>query len=228
MARTRIDYQETAGNTKSEAEISFKCRTSENEKGEIVYYAPVEVKSKEDLRCLGIQWGDCKTLHFGRSERLTVYYYPTTNKAFADMQWAELNTRHSRMYRSTRCLVPGKVKAQIVCPDTNKCSACPYHRKPEDRQTPEISWDEIIKTGYEPVSDDKNLRAFLAWMEFESIKKMMDAKDPNIARAIILKVLYNYNVQEIAESLQITVRQVYYCLQQAKQIGMLYKRNNPD
>jgi len=89
-----------------------------------------------------------------------------------------------------------------------------------------ISWDELISKGYESESEDKELAARLAWMEFEEVKKAMDAKDPNIARVIVLKEMHGYEVSEIAKKLQLTERQVYYCIQQAKQIGKQYKSGN--
>ena len=190
---------------------------------ENIYYAPIEIKDSEDLANYGITWEDCKTLHFGKSDRVTVYYFPTTSKAFADSQWAELNTQHSRSYRSVRCKVPGKRKNLITCPDTNKCSDCPYGRSPEDRKANVISWDEMIDAGYEEQTEDRELAARLAWMEFEKVKAWMDAKDPNIARVIVLKEMQGYDATEIAQMLGITERQVYYCLQQAKQIGKQYR-----
>ena len=218
--------RKNTGNLKTTIELSIKLRTGINNNGETVYYAPIEIRDKADLANYGISWDDCKTLHFGQSDRVIVYYFPTTNKKFADSQWADLNTAHSRGYRSSRCLVPGKVKPWIVCPDTNKCSRCPYHRNPEDRQASVISWDGLIESGYEPESEDRELAARLAWMEFEEVKKVMDRKDPNIARAIILKEMHGYDVSEIAAKLHLTERQVYYLLQQAKNIGKQYKEKN--
>ena len=195
-------------------------------KKETIYYAPIEIKDQSDLSNYGITWDKCKTLRFGQSERITVYYFPTTSKALAEFQWAELNTQHSRNYRSTRCMVPGKRKALINCPDTNKCSACPFNRRPEDRMANIVSWDEMVEQGYEEKrAEDKGLTASFAWMEFQEIKAVMDAKDPNIARAIIMKEMQGYEVAEIAEKLCVTERQVYYLLQQAKTIGKKYKMN---
>lgn len=184
-----------------------------------IYYAPIEIKDVEDLDNYGITWDDCKTLHFGASEKKTIYFFPTTNKDVADLMRADLNTEHSRGYRRVRCQVPGKNGRLISCPDTCKCASCPYGRKIEDRENNIISWDEILGMGEE----DKELTARFAWMEFKAVKKIMDEKDPNIARAIVLKEMQGYEVLEIAEKLSITERQVYYCLQQAKMIGKKYK-----
>ena len=41
----------------------------------------------------------------------------------------------------TRCIVPGKQKPLIVCPECNKCSNCPFGRKPEDRQPRVIDYE---------------------------------------------------------------------------------------
>lgn len=196
---------------------------TKNEKGEVIYYAPIEIKNEDDLTNYGITWDDCKTVHFGQSDRVVVYYFPTTNKELVDSQWAILNTEHSRSYRSVRCKVPGKCKPLITCPDTNKCSACPYNRRPEDREPNIISWDGLIESGYEVPSEDKKLTAQLAWMVFEKVKEWMDEKDPNIARAIIMREMEGYKVSEIAEKLDVTERQVYYYLQQAKAIGKKYR-----
>ncbi len=223
MQKTRIYYPENTGNVQTDIELSVKLKTTTTEKGEILYYAPIEINNKADLANYGITWDDCKTLHFGESDSVTVYYFPTTSKAFADSQWAELNTQHSKSYRSVRCPVPGKGKKLIYCPDTNKCSACPFGRKPEDRKANSLSWDELVESGYEVQTEDKELAARLAWMEFEKVKEWMDAKDPNIAKAIVLKEMVGDTVSEIALKLGIKERQVYYCLEQAKAIGKKYK-----
>ena len=198
--------------------------TTINENGEIVYYAPIEINGIEDLKNYGITWDDCKTLYFGTSDPIIVYYFPTTNKALADFQWAELNVQHSKGYRSTRCNVLGKRGGLIRCPDTNQCRECPYGRRPEDRKPNIISLDRLSESGYEEAVEDRVMTAKLAWMEFEGLKKRMDAKDPNIARAIVLKEMHGYKVCEIAEELGIDERQVYYCLQQAKDIGKKHRR----
>ena len=219
MRKTNIGISD---NAQTKIELSEKLTTTTDENGRPVYYFPIEIKDKADLENYDITWDDCKTLRFGESDPITVYYFPTTNKALADFHWAELNTKHSKEYRSTRCTVPGKRKKLIKCPDTNKCSSCPFGRKPEDRKPNTISWDDLIGTRYEQ-SDDRETRARLAWKEFEAVKVWMDEKDPNIARAIVLKEMYGYKAKEIAELLSITEREVYSCQDQAKAIGKKYK-----
>ena len=82
-----------------------KLQATINENGETVYQAPIEIKSDADLENYGITREDCRTLHFGKSEKIIVYYFPTTNRRFVEEQWRYLNTQHSKGYRSMRCMV---------------------------------------------------------------------------------------------------------------------------
>ena len=224
MKKTSIGHSDNAGKAQARDYTSIRHRTEVNEKGEVVYFAPIEIKNKADLANYGITWADCEPLPFGTSERRTVYYYPTTNKELADMFWKELNTTHSKEYRSTRCDdVPGKRKKHIVCPDTNKCSACPYGRKPEDKKAKVISLDGLEQEGCEFAAEDRGMRAAEARMTFEKVRVEMDKKDENIAKAVILKELRELKVKEIAKELGIEERQVYYYLKQARDIGERFK-----
>ncbi len=76
-----------------------------------------------------------------------MFFYKTPDRAFAESQWEYINTLHSSGYFSTRCMVPGKRKAFTRCRDTNKCSACPYGRTPETKQSPLVSWDGFAAIG---------------------------------------------------------------------------------
>ena len=119
---------------KAGLEAEFKHGTSIGANGEILYDCPIEIKGQADLDNYGIGWDDCKTLNFHGSEKMTVYFFKTENRAFAESQWSYLDTQHSSGYYSVRCMVPGKRKAFIKCRDTNKCSACPYGMTPETKQ----------------------------------------------------------------------------------------------
>ena len=203
-----------------------KLQATINENGETVYQAPIEIKSDADLENYGITREDCRTLHFGKSEKIIVYYFPTTNKRFAEEQWKYLNTQHSKGYRSTRCMVPGKQKPLIVCPDSNKCSACPYGRSMEDRQSKVISWEGLIETGYEPASGKDETENTDRRMDIEKVITFLERRVPGIVRIIVLKEVYGYSVAEIAEEVGITERRVYYYLNQAKKIGKEYKERH--
>ena len=98
---------------KAGLEAEFKHGTSIGANGEILYDCPIEIKGQADLDNYGIGWDDCKTLNFHGSEKMTVYFFKTENRAFAESQWSYLDTQHSSGYYSVRCMVPGKRKAFI-------------------------------------------------------------------------------------------------------------------
>ena len=154
---------------------------------------------------------------------MTVFFFKTENRAFAEYQWRYLDTQHSRGYDSVRCMIPGKRKAFIKCPDTVSCATCPYKDK---KQAPIISWDGLAETGYEPVGSAPVDEQVGAKMEYEGIKAMMDAEDTRIARAFEMKELQGYSVREIAAELQISQPRVYQLIAKAKAIGQEYRKIN--
>ncbi len=135
MARTK----------KAGLEANFKHGTSIGANGEILYDCPIEIKDKADLDNYGISWEDCKTLSFNGSEKMTVFFYKTENRVLAESQWSYLDTQHSRGFAKNRCMIPGKRKAFIRCPDTNSCATCKYW---DVKQAPVISWDGLIDSGW--------------------------------------------------------------------------------
>lgn len=223
MAQARIDYQTNTGNVQTKTAPIGKNAENVNENGEAIYYAPIRIYNKADLDNYHITWDDCKTMPFGGSEKVKVYYYPTTDKRLADFLRAELNTEHSKGYRSMRCNVLGKSGKLIRCSDENKCTACPYGRKPEDRDANIISLDLEAEKGHEFESGDRRMAAKLAEMEFQKIKERMDAKNPIIAEIIFKKEFEGFEVSEIAEEYNLTSSQVYYYLKQAREIGIAYQ-----
>ena len=161
----------------------FKHGTTVGENGEILYDAPVVIRDKADMSNYGITHDDCKYLHLGRSQRILVYFYKTPNRAFAEYQWECLNNMHSSGYNSTRCIVPGTRKPFVKCPDTNKCSQCPYGRTPETKQAAFVSFDELVDSGWEPAPEETVERQVIAKREYEELRALMDAEDIRIAQA---------------------------------------------
>lgn len=212
-----------ANNDKAKSGAEFRHNTSIGANGEILYDAPIEIKDQADLDNYGITWDDCRTLNFHGSEKVTVYFYKTENRAFAEFQWSYLDTQHSRGYASVRCMIPGKRKAFIKCPDTVSCATCPYKDK---KQAPIISWDGLVETGYEPVGSAPVDEQVAAKLEYEGIKAMMDAEDTRIARAFEMRTLQGYTVREIAAVLKISEPRVYQLIARAKAIGKEYRKNN--
>ena len=212
-----------ANNEKAKSEAEFRHNTSIGPNGELLFDCPIEIRNQQDLDAFGITWNDCRTLNFHGSDKVTVYFFKTENRAFAEYQWSYLDTQHSRGYASVRCMIPGKRKAFIKCPDTVSCATCPYKDK---KQAPIISWDGLVETGYEPVGSAPVDEQIEAKMVYENIKAIMDAEDTRIARAFEMKVLQGYSVKEIAAELQISQPRVYQLITRAKTIGMEYRKIN--
>ena len=201
----------------------FAHNTSIGANGEILYDAPIEIRDQADLNNYHITWDDCKVLNFHGSEKVTVYFFKTENRSFAEYQWSYLDTQHSRGYASTRCMIPGKRKAFIRCPDTNSCANCPHK---EDKQPPVISWDGLIETGYEPDSTDSIEHQVMNKLEYEEIRAKMDAEDPRISEAFEAKVLFGESVKEIARRLAVSEPRVYQLVARAKAIGKDRRNDN--
>ena len=202
------------------SEGEFRHNTSIGANGEILYDCPIEIKDTADLRNYGITWDDCKTLNFHGSEKVTVFFYKTTSRALAEYQWSYLDTQHSRGYASVRCMIPGKRKAFIKCPDTVSCATCPYK---DVKQPPVISWDGLIESGYEPRESGSVEDQIHAKLEYEDIRKLMDAEDKRIAQAFEMKELLGMPVKEIAAELNVSEPRVYQLIARAKAIGREYR-----
>ena len=197
----------------------FKHRSYVSENGETLYDAPIEIKDRADMENYGINVEECKYLHLGSSQRILVYFYKTTNRAFAEYQWEHINNMHSSGYYSTRCMVPGQRKVFIRCKDTNKCSACPYGRTPDTKQAAIISLDGLVEDGYEPETCGFVEQQAMAKMEYAELRARMDAEDPRIARAFEAKELLGDSVTRIAADFGISEPRVYQLIARAKAIG---------
>ena len=202
----------------------FKHGTSIGENGEILYDFPIEIHDEADLRNYHITDEDCRYLHFGSSEKMRVYFYQTPDRAFAEAEWERLNNLHSSGYFATRCMVPGKRKAYVRCRDTNKCSECPYGMTPQTKQSPVVSWNKLVASGWEPVPGESVENQVLAKVEYAEIRARMDAEDPRIAQALEAKVLACESVDQIAADLGVSKPRVYQLLNRAKAIGKEYRR----
>lgn len=201
-------------------EGEFKHNTSIGLNGEILYDCPVEIKNQQDLDNYGITWDDCRTLNFHGSDRVTVYFMKVESRALAEYQWSYLDTQHSRSYASVRCIIPGKRKAFIKCPDTVSCAKCPYK---DVKQPPVISWDGLIETGYEPVATTSSVEEKVhTRLEYADIKALWDAEDERIAKAFEMKELLGMPVKDIAGKLQISEPRVYQLIARGKAIGKQY------
>lgn len=204
-------------------EKEFRHNTSIGPNGELLFDCPIVIRGQADLDNYNISWKDCKTLNFRGSEKVTVFFMKVESRSLAEFMWASLDTQHSRGYASVRCMIPGKRKAYIRCPDTNKCSSCPHK---DSKQAPVISWDELIETGYEPAAAASPEEHSVTKSEYESIKSVMDSEDPHIAQAFEMKELLGYSVKEIAAALDLSEPRIYQLVARAKAIGREYRQKN--
>ena len=212
-----------ANNEKAKSEAEFRHNTSIGPNGKLLFDCPIEIRNQQDLDNYHITWNDCRTLNFHGSDKVTVYFFKTDNRALAEYQWSYLDTQHSRGYASVRCMIPGKRKAFIKCPDTVSCATCPYKDK---KQVAIISWDGLVETGYEPIGSAPVDAQSIAKAEYEDIKAMMDAEDTRIGKAFEMKELQGYSVREISAELKISQPRVYQLIARAKAIGMEYRKIN--
>lgn len=226
MATTTIIIETTNDNTDvTETTISFEeieQATQFVKDGCVNYYAPIEIEHSGQLETLNITWNDCRTWHIG-SERVTVYLCPADEATYRFLL-GELRRKHRNGYRAVRCMVEGKLKPLIRCPESNKCSACPYGRKPEDREANIISWDGLIESGYEGEADNRMVEQLQAKLEYDEIRTLMDSKNPIIAQVFEMKERDGFSVSEIVDRLHIKPRNVYYYLDRAKAIGKKYNK----
>ena len=200
MATTTIIIETTNDNTDvTETTISFEeieHTTQLVKDGCVNYYAPIEIEHSGQLETLNITWNDCRTWHIG-SERVTVYLCPADEATYRFLL-GELRRKHRNGYRAVRCMVEGKLKPLIRCPESNKCSACPYGRKPEDREANIISWDGLIESGYEGEADNRMVEQLQAKLEYDEIRTLMDSENPIIAQVFEMKERDGFSVSEIA------------------------------
>ena len=179
-----------------------------NAEGKHVYNAPIRIVDRTDLKNYGITWKDCESFYVGGIEAMNVYMYETDDPVLADCFWKEINVEHHRNCRGTRCLVPGTLKPLIVCPECNKCSECPYGRKPEDRQPRVIDY-EVPEDLMNNNDDFSTMNEAESEMVYDEIIAAMRRKDPLIAEVFTRYHTYDYDAPEIAAELGIDKRKVY-------------------
>ena len=115
-------------------------------------------------------------------------------------------------------MVPGKKKAYILCPDTIKCTQCPWGIKPEDKQPRTISWDRLIESGYEPAMGVPVEKQVLDKIEMEEFEQLMKAEDSRIWMAFAMKRFKNESAQAISKELKVSVPRVYQLLDKSYEI----------
>ena len=109
--------------------------------GKEIFEAPIEIESADQLHAMGLTWDQCRTWYFG-TKRVTVHLTPSDEQTYRFLR-DELRAKHRSEYRERRCMIPGKLKPLIPCPEKNSCKNCPYPQC-RDSQLPDLSWDEYV------------------------------------------------------------------------------------
>lgn len=188
-----------------------------------IFEAPIEIESADQIHAMGLTWEQCRTWYFG-TKRVVVHLTPSDEQTYRFLR-DELRAKHRNEYRERRCMIPGKLKPLIPCPEKNSCKNCPYpqHR---DNQLPDLCWDDYATTFSEVAQPDPEFQRMADRATIADVIKAISAQNPKFAQAIVLKEYYGLSVAEIAEKLDDTPRNIYFYLEQAKKIGRQYKRDN--
>ena len=208
MANTRITVQELN---------AFRHKTRTGKNGETIYHAPLEINNREDLLNYGIDWGDCRTIDFGGTDRRVVYFYETDNRALAEEQWKLLNREHTEKVNKVRCIVPGKRKNLIRCPLYNSCRRCPYGIKPEEKSLNTISLEQLKEDGWDMAESDNPVEEICVRRIL--MAEMQEALGDRMMWILKMRLLYGYTTAEIAAETGYPQWQVYYLLVAAKKLA---------
>ena len=199
--------------------------------GKEVSPAPILIEHSEQLRTLGITWKQVRTWHIGR-DTVKVHVTPASKEVY-DLLLGDLRANHRTDYRRRRCQIPGKLKPTISCPESNSCAECPFPEYREQHQANTLSWELMVEDSYEEYENEAyqdsgveqlDVKMDTA-MELKAVLSVIAAKNPLYAKAIILKEYYSLSVDEIAEKLCTTKRNVYFYLSEARKIGKRFKED---
>ena len=194
-------------------------------KGAEVYAAPIEIEYPEQMEVLGITWETCRTWRIG-NEKVIVHLTPA-DKTTHDMLLREMRNRHCKDYRRNRCMIHGKTKPSVLCPVWNKCAECPYPECRDQHRANQVSWERLTESAGEGNDDlareDPDMRQVEIRADLEAVCREIDRKNPLYTQAIRLKELYRMSIDEIAERMNTSRRNVYFYISEAKKIGKEYK-----
>ena len=201
---------------------NFNHGTTTDIHGNILYDAPVEIKSKEDLINYHITWEDCITIHIGGWDRRTVYIFQTPDRNLAEFLWNELNGDHKEISTEKRCLVPGKQHLMNRCHPRYSCARCPFMdvRIPVEK----VSWDRMLEDAYEKEwvddhADSPCEQMGLYRLMLDELKEKLDARDQRLMTVLRMKEMDGYSIAEIAIEIGCSEPRVYQLLKTAKKLA---------
>ena len=184
--------------------------------GGTVYYLPVEIQNPSQLDTLGINRNQCRTWRCG-SELKIIHLTPCSEEVFrllARDTWQQ----QTRDYRNSRCMVPGKQKGLIRCPEKNKCDACPFGITFWNRQPFIVSLDELVEADRELCSMESADQLVCQRLELQEIKAMMDIKDKRLYKVFVLMNLLDYKKCAVAKILHTSPKRVKQLMEEMNEI----------
>lgn len=161
----------------------------------------------------------CRYVSFPSGKRALVGFIKTKIKpseALIKDLWNSINRQLNEWHRNSRCQIPSKHGILIKCPDSNKCSDCPFGVKAEDRQLTIVNYSEPeeLAIGISELDSLENE------MDLEVISKEINRKDPKAGRVFDLLAFHGYQLEDIARMEGLTKRQMRYILNKIKQFGV--------
>ena len=203
-------------------EVETKSKLEKN--GETVYYVPIEIEIREQLVTLGITEKQCRTWRIG-TELKTVHLTPCDKETFT-LLTRDLWAQQTKEYRDARCLVLGKLKPLVRCPEKYKCVECPFGNTIWNRQPNIVSLDEMMDCGRE-LSDKVTIEQLVFQrMELQEIKAAMDEKDSRLFQIFVLMNLLDFNKSEIARKYQISRNHAYKLIDEMNNIIQQFRNDH--
>ena len=187
--------------------------TKDNEE---IIYAPIEIESADQLHALGATWEDCRTWTIGVTP-VKVYLVPA-DQATRDFLIKEMQLKYSKVSRQSRCMVPGKKKSWITCPESNHCTACPYHRARGDGAVETVSLDSLMEDGIEYGGTDVTAEQAEAACELDLLIQILSEENPRYVRLVQL-LEAGYTVPDIAVKLNRSPKTIYRLIGEIRRVA---------
>ena len=189
--------------------------------GKRVWMAPVVIEETEQLETLCVTRSRCRTWRTGPEKRL-VYLTPADEETYKFLERG-MDTQRKREERNRRCMVRGERNDSIRCPECYCCSECPFGMNGKARTGRTVSRDRLMESELETAVDRETPEMIILRREMlAEVREKMRLKNERILRAFEMKVEQGFDVQEVAEAMGESSRNVYYYLSEAKRICREY------
>ena len=189
--------------------------------GKRVWMAPIVIEDEGQLETLCVTRSKCRTWHSG-PEKVMVYLTPADEKTFKYLK-SNMDSIRKKAERNRRCMIPGKRNDFVRCPECYRCAECPFGMDGKARIGRTISRDLLMETELETAVSQERVEDIVLQKEMlAEIRELMRLKNDRILRVFEMKVEQGYDVQEVADALGETSRNVYYYLSEAKRICRKY------